>query len=226
MAAATLANLKFSLVLVLILLVASVSSFAKVPPTCKRIECPSYDVIHIGDGYEIRHYNFTFWASVYPFQDISFAKATKAAFTRLFDYIQGKNDKKEKIEMTAPVVTEVAPINETLYESLFVVSFYVPKKNQADPPLAKDLVVGRSNPVYAAVRQFSGFVRDSNVGEEVAALKASIAGTKWSSVIEKSHRGGYGSVYCVAQYNAPFEYDDRVNEIWFLFDMENGRHST
>ncbi|KAI9083119.1 hypothetical protein K1719_034852 [Acacia pycnantha] len=92
--------------------------------------------------------------------------------------------------MTAPVVTEVAPSDGPSSESLFVaVSFYVPRKNQANPPPASGVIVGRVKPMYAA-----------------------------------SQRGGHGSVYCVAQYNAPFEFDDRVNEIWFLFDVENGRH--
>ncbi|CAL0333701.1 unnamed protein product [Lupinus luteus] len=72
-----------------------------------------------------------------------------------------------------------------------------------------------------AVRQFSGFVNDSNVGEEAAALKASIAGTKWLAAVEKSRKAGQASIYTVAQYNDPFKFDNRVNEIWFLFDYEN-----
>ncbi|KAI9083167.1 hypothetical protein K1719_034900 [Acacia pycnantha] len=221
--AVALKKLKLSLLLSLFFL-ASASSFAKVPPTCRRIECPSYDVIHAGDSYEIRRYNSTVWASPPPFLDTSLVEATRTGFARLFDYIQGKNAYNQKIEMTAPVVIEVAPSDGPSSESLFVVSFYVPRKNQANPPPASGVIVGRVKPVYAAVRKFSGFVRDNNVGKQVAALKASIAGTEWSSAIEKSQRGGHGSVYCVAQYNAPFEFDDRVNEIWFLFDVENGRH--
>ncbi|KAK4256016.1 hypothetical protein QN277_008937 [Acacia crassicarpa] len=221
--AATLTKLTLSLLLFLLL--ASVSSFAKDPPTCKRIECPSYDVIHVGDGYEIRRYNSTVWASTSPIQDISLYRATRTGFLRLFNYIQGKNNYKQKIEMTAPVISEVAPSDGPFCESSFVVSFYVPKKNQANPPPAKGLHVQIWKPVYVAVRQFGGFVRDSNVGGEAAALKASIAGTEWASAIEQSHRAGHASVYTVAQYNAPFEFDDRVNEIWFLFDLENGRNS-
>lgn len=221
--AATLTKLKLSLLSLLLL--ASVSSFAKVARTCKRIECPSYDVIHVGDGYEIRRYNTTVWASTSPIQDISLHEATRTGFLRLFHYIQGENKYKQKIEMTAPVITEVAPSDGPFCESSFVVSFYVPKKNQANPPPAKGLHIQRWKPVYTAVRQFGGFVRDSNVGEEAAALKASIAGTVWASAIEQSHRAGHASVYTVAQYNSPFEYNDRVNEIWFLFDLENGRHS-
>jgi len=141
---------------------------------------------------------------------------------RLFDYIQGKNSYKQKIEMTAPVITEVLPSDGPFCESTFVVSFYVPKENQANTPTGKDLQVQRWKTVYVAVRQFGGFVKDSSVGEEAAALKASIAGTKWGAAVEKSKKAGHTSVYTVAQYNAPFEYDNRVNEIWFLFDLEDG----
>ncbi|XP_061358150.1 uncharacterized protein LOC133302398 [Gastrolobium bilobum] len=196
-----------------------------IPPTCKRIECPTYDVIQISNGYEIRRYNSTVWISNSPIQDISLVKATRTGFRRLFDYIQGKNNYKQKIEMTAPVLSEVSPSDGPFCESSFVVSFFVPKENQANPPPAKGLQVQRWKTVYAAVRQFGGFVSDSNVGEEAAALQASIAGTEWSSAIEKSHKAGHSSVYSVAQYNAPFEYDNRVNEIWFLFDIENSLHA-
>lgn len=140
---------------------------------------------------------------------------------RLFDYIQGKNDYEEQIEMTAPVIAEISPSDGPICESSFVVSFYVPKVNQADPPPAKGLHVQRWKPVYAAVRQFSGFVADSDVGEEAAALQASLDGTIWSAAIEKSHGSNHTSVYTVAQYNSPFEFDDRVNEIWMLFDIKD-----
>ena len=75
--------------------------------------------------------------------------------------------------------------------------------------------------MYAAVRQFSGFVVDSDVGVEAAALQASHVDTVWSAAIEKSHGADHTSVYTVAEYNSPFEFDDRVNEIWMLFDMED-----
>jgi hypothetical protein len=139
---------------------------------------------------------------------------------RLFDYIQGKNKYAEKIEMTAPVLSEVQPSDGPFCESAFVVSFYVPKKNQAHPPPAEGLHVQKWKPTYVAVRQFSGFVSDYDVGEEAAALKASLAGTIWSAAIEKTRGTHRTSVYTVAQYNSPFEFDHRVNEIWMSFDLE------
>ncbi|KAL2327097.1 hypothetical protein Fmac_020524 [Flemingia macrophylla] len=226
--AATMITWKVSLVLSLL----SVSSLGvrsdtlgnagAVPPTCMRIECPSYEVIQVGNGYEIRRYNSPVWISNTPIQDISLVEATRTGFLRLFDYIQGKNNYKQKIEMTGPVITEVLSSDGPFCESSFVVSFYVPKENQENPPPAKGLQVQRWKTVYAAVRQFGGFVKDYDVGEEAALLKASIAGTKWGDAVEKSKSAGHPSVYTVAQYNSPFEYDNRVNEIWFLFDIENG----
>lgn len=123
--------------------------------------------------------------------------------------------------MTAPVITEVSPSDGPFCESSFVVSFYVPKVNQADPPPAKGLHVQRWNETYIAVRQFGGFVSDANIGSEAAALDESLFGTKWAAAISKSRGPGSPSTYTVAQYNAPFEFDDRVNEIWFLFDIKD-----
>jgi len=138
-------------------------------------------------------------------------------FARLFDYIQGKNDYNKKIEMTAPVITEVTPSDGPLCQSSFVVSFYVPKENQADPPPAKDLHIQRWDTTYVAVRQFGGFVSDYQVAEEASQLQADLAGSKWAAAVQK----GSGSNYIVAQYNSPFEFKDRVNEIWMRFDKKD-----
>lgn len=142
--------------------------------------------------------------------------------SRLFDYIQGKNEYEQTIEMTAPVITEVFPSDGPFCESSFTVSFYVPKVNQANPPPAKGLHLQQWKPTYVAVRQFSGFVSDSNIGEEAAALQDNLAGTVWAVAIEKRHAEGSTSSYIVAQYNSPFEFYNRVNEIWLLFDLEDG----
>lgn len=124
--------------------------------------------------------------------------------------------------MTAPVITQVSPSDGPVCASSFVVSFYVPKLNQANPPPAEGLKAQQWGPTYAAVRQFGGFVADSDVGVEAAALHDSLKGSTWAAAIEKSHASDKTSVYTVAQYNSPFEFSDRVNEIWMLFDMEDG----
>lgn len=121
--------------------------------------------------------------------------------------------------MTAPVLTEVSPSDGPFCTSSFIVSFYVPKKNQANPPPAKGLHVQRWGFTYAAVRQFGGFVSDESIGEEASALYTSLQGSIWDFV-NKGRKGDPKSVYTVAQYNSPFEFSGRVNEIWFMFDMQ------
>lgn len=148
---------------------------------------------------------------------------TLTSYYRLFDYIQGKNDNHEKIEMTAPVITQVKPSDGPLCASSFVISFYIPKENQATAPSAQGLNLQKWGPTYVAVREFTGFVADDDVGEEAAALYAAIAGTVWSDAVDRSHAdaGEASSEYIVAQYNSPFEFKNRVNEIWFTFSMED-----
>ncbi|GFZ07640.1 hypothetical protein Acr_19g0005770 [Actinidia rufa] len=93
--------------------------------------------------------------------------------------------------------------------------------NQANPPPAKGLHVQRWVPTYSAVRQFGGYVSDYDVGEEAAALCGSLAGTAWAATIDKSHADEAIMEYIVAQYNSPFEFEHRVNEIWLMFDKES-----
>lgn len=138
---------------------------------------------------------------------------------RLFEYIQGKNKYQEQIEMTAPVLTQVSPSDGPFCASSFVVSFYVPKKNQADPPPAKGLHLQNWGTTYVAVRQFGGFVSDATIGEEAAALYTTLSPTKWSDAIDKTHAGEVTTNYIVAQYNSPFEFHSRVNEIWLTFSI-------
>ncbi|KAL8142251.1 hypothetical protein V2J09_015283 [Rumex salicifolius] len=193
------------------------TAIAELPPSCKSIECPNYSLVEESKGFEIRRYNSTVWMSTSTIQDISFTGATRTGFLQLFNYISGKNDAEKKIEMTAPVLTEIVPSDGPFCESSFVVSFFVPEVNQRDPPEAEGLHAQRWAPSYVAVRQFGGFADDYNIGKEAAALKASLAGTPWYTAVEKSRKTAK-SDYVVAQYNAPFEFQDRVNEIWLAVD--------
>ncbi|XP_004511094.2 uncharacterized protein [Cicer arietinum] len=209
--------MKISLFLsVLTVSILGIYSEVNIPAPCKRIECPIYDVIENGKDYQIRRYNSSVWISNPPIRQFSIVTANAIGVTRLFRYIQGNNDNKQKIEMAGPVLSEVIPSDGSFFKYSYIVSFYVPKKNQANPPPAKGLQVQRWKNVYAAVRQFSGFVNDKNVAEQAAALKDSINGTKWLSAIEKSHKA---SNFSVAQYNSPIELFNRVNEIWLLFEL-------
>ncbi|XP_028107448.1 uncharacterized protein LOC114306392 [Camellia sinensis] len=56
--------------------------------------------------------------------------------------------------------------------------------------------------------------------EEAAALHASLSSTVWSAAIDKSHGFKIATEYTIAQYNSPFQFENKVNEIWLMFDME------
>lgn len=142
---------------------------------------------------------------------------------RLFYYIHGKNDKSQTIEMTAPVITQVSPSDGPSSESNFTLSYYVPRKYQADPPPAKNVHVQRWDTRYVAVKQFDGYVSDDNAAKEAAELEESLKGTDWGKAIAKSRETGgvgFSSAYTVAQYNAPYELFFRVNEIWMSFQID------
>lgn len=192
-----------------------VAAFPRIKPPCGVSGgCPNYDVIKVENGYEIRRYNSPLWMSTSPIQDTSLVQASNNAFLQLFAYIQGNNANNQRMEMTAPVITQVTP-NNNHGPSSFVTSFYVPIKS---PPSAEGLRVQKWGPMYAAVRQFGGFVDDSNYANEAEALKTSLKGSTWLDAITKSHPHSPMD-YVVAQYNSPFEQDNRVNEIWMMFKM-------
>lgn len=78
----------FNLLLKLSLLLVLVSETGKIvegtvnPLTtiCSKIECPNFDVINVGDGYEIRRYNSAVWMTTSPIMDISLVDATRTGF--------------------------------------------------------------------------------------------------------------------------------------------------
>ncbi|XP_027915140.1 heme-binding protein 2-like [Vigna unguiculata] len=175
------------------------------PQSCKQNECPTYTVVEAGNGYEIRKYDSPVWISTPPIQNKSFVGATTNGFIRLFSYARGKNNQNKQIKLTAPVTSEVS-FNGG--KPSIVVSFFVPLANQNNPALANGLSVKRWKSKFVAVKQFGGFVTDSNVGRYVASLKASLGATKRSFTFGKS--------FIIAQYDPPFKLTDRVNEVWFL----------
>ncbi|KAL1223823.1 hypothetical protein V5N11_008804 [Cardamine amara subsp. amara] len=168
------------------------------PKICDQYECPTYKLVEAGNGYEIRMYNSAVWMSTDPIPAPSMTQATKTGFLRLFSYIQGDNKSKVKMDMTAPVITESTP-----GKSVYTVSFYLPKKNQQNPPLADGLHVQPWKPTYVAVRQFGGFVSDDSAKKEAAALMVRLHGTKWIMPVEKSK--GKSPAYLIAGYNPPFQ---------------------
>lgn len=132
---------------------------------------------------------------------------------RLFQYIQGANLNSSRVAMTAPVLTSIVPGAGPLHSSAYFVRFYLPVKFQASPPTPLpelNLKPYTWDSHYVAVRKFSGFARDSNIVEEAQKLATSLSRSSWAN--STSEESSYA--YSIAQYNSPFRFIGRVNEVW------------
>ncbi|KAL6511574.1 hypothetical protein OROGR_021171 [Orobanche gracilis] len=179
------------------------------PESCRRYECPEYEVVESQKEYQIRSYKLANWIAAAPIRSTSFVGATIEGMRTLTAYIHGKNDQKVELNMTAPVLVDVVPA-ETGKTASYTAHFYLPKKYQSDPPKSQEVhPVKLPIRLYAAVRRFGGFATDNDVSEQLATLANSVEGSgAWRLPI------GFNILpYGVAVYNAPFEHTNHVNEV-------------
>ncbi|CAH6778100.1 Hebp2 [Phodopus roborovskii] len=88
-------------------------------------------------SYEIRHYGPAKWVSTCV-ESMDWDSAIQTGFTKLNDYIQGKNEKEMRMTLTAPVTSYVEPGSSPFSESTITISLYVPSELQSDPPRPSD----------------------------------------------------------------------------------------
>jgi hypothetical protein len=109
----------------------------------KKVEEPPYTVLSsLENNVEIREYRPQIWA-------VTSKGSENSAFGILAGYIFGDNDKKEKIGMTAPVVTT----NESM-------AFVMPGRYDLESlpkPLINQIEIDSIGPRTMAVIKFSGF---------------------------------------------------------------------
>ncbi|XP_072218607.1 heme-binding protein 2 [Leuresthes tenuis] len=161
-----------------------------------------------GQDYEIRTYQTTKWVST-TLSGMQWEESAKAGFRRLFSYIQGNNENKVKVEMTAPVTCRVVPGAGPACESQFTISFYIPEEHQATPPPPSDsdVFVEERREFTAYVRTYGGFANENTRREELQKL------------LESLKRDGVEFVdqpYYTAGYDSPFKLTNRRNEVWVL----------
>jgi hypothetical protein len=129
------------------------------------IEKTKYKVIEKEGKIEIRQY--TPYLVAETVVDADFNDAGNIAFRRLFDYISGKNRKKESISMTAPVnqktrsekISMTAPVNQYQSKGRFVVSFVMPSKYTMESlpePLDSNVVLRQVPSCKLAAIRYSG----------------------------------------------------------------------
>ncbi|KAG6496003.1 heme-binding protein 2-like [Zingiber officinale] len=193
------------------------SAFTFLLAVAGAIESPQYTVIHSESDFEVRLYRKSVWMSA-PTDQISFEKATRLGFHRLFQYIQGANLNSSRIRMTAPVVTSIVPYAGPLHSSAYYVRFYLPLKFQGSPPVPLPelhLHYDEWDSHCIAVRKFSGFARDNNVIKEAEKLAVSLNQTSWGEFTSADT-----DAYSIAQYDSPFHFVGRTNEVWVNIGAE------
>lgn len=182
----------------------------------KAYESPEYTVMHSESDFEVRYYRESVWMSA-PADEISFEKATRDGFHRLFQFIEGANLNFSRIPMTVPVLTSVVPGAVPLQSSAYNIKFYLPVEFQGTPPLPLpelNLKPDSWKSHCIAVRKFSGFARDNNIVKEAEKLAVSLSSSAWAnaSFVQSEY------AYSIAQYNSPFKFIGRVNEVWVVVD--------
>jgi len=175
---------------------------------CKAqsLECPEFHLNGTkGDMYEMRTYPGGWWVGT---THVGMDYSNNNMFMKLFNYISGANDKKQKIAMTAPVITQIVPGPGPNCESTFTMSFYVPKALWSNIPVPTnaDVFLHELPEATVYVRAFDGYAKQADYISNAAKLAESIGDeTKY-----------HGDMWFTAGYDSPFRFWGRRNEVLFV----------
>ncbi|XP_030742709.2 heme-binding protein 2 [Echinops telfairi] len=144
--------------------------------------------------------------------------AVQAGFTKLNSYIEGKNEKEMKIQMTAPVTSYVEPGSGPFSGSTITISLYIPAEQQADPPRPSesDVFIEDRAEMTVFVRSFDGFSSAQKNQEQLLTL---------ASTLREEGKVFDERVYYTAGYTSPAELLNRNNEVWLIQKGEPSKAS-
>lgn len=185
------------------------------------IEEAKYSVLRKEQALELRQYEAHVVAETVV--DSDFSDAGNKAFRRLFNYISGENEARQKVAMTAPVsqaknekIAMTTPVGQQKLGNNWSVSFMMPASYTLDSlPKPKDIsVLLRQVPArYMAAITYSGFWSEKNYLSHKNTLDAWI----------KQQRFKVTGEPIWARYNAPFTpWFLRRNEILVPIDKPFG----
>jgi hypothetical protein len=182
---------------VMILLLASVTGFGE---NAVALEKPQYTVEFSSNGFEIRNYQPYLVAETLVEATVDYDEAANEGFRRLFRYIDGDNDSRQGIAMTAPVqqvqsgskIAMTAPVQQTGSETGWLISFMVPAKytlSTVPQPDDERIVIRQVPSQLVAAQRYAGRWSAANFSkheqrllEKLQALGVTPAGPATSAV--------------------------------------------
>ena len=182
-------------------------------------QCPQYDVIDKGHGFEVRQYPAYKWAES-RVTGVNWYMASHFNFMRLFRYIFGKNQEKVKIPMTVPVVTPLLMDEEGEFKEDFSMMFWLSEKYQCEgcepTPVRSDhpendvkIKMVEETTVYS--RTFDGYAYETKIKYNAMKLKADLekAGLVAGQDFDET-------MPIIACYNSPMHFWARTNEVMYV----------
>lgn len=159
-------------------------------------EEPSYQVVHTGEGYEIRQYGERVAAQVIT------SGGQSGAFRLLFEYISGANTVSSKMDMTVPVtqsekVAMTVPVLQSKSEQMGLMQFFLPSQytiQTAPKPTNSRVEIVSVEGGYYAVASYRGRASDQNFARAKAELLGQLANDDYPILGEVIR----------ATYNGPF----------------------
>jgi len=155
------------------------------------VEHISFDVVKTFPFFEIRQYPSIIVASVQIVDETS-------SFRKLFNYISGYNQNKEKIAMTAPVMTSekipmTSPVITDENKMMFVLPTYYTENTvpqPTDPDIKIEIIASRT----VAVLRFRGNTNKESIHKQKTRLK---------ELLQKEQYKIKGNAFLM-RYNSPF----------------------
>ena len=201
-------NIKFILIGFAIMSTFAYCAF-KAPEFCKGLECPEYELISsLTSNIETRQYKKSSWVST-QMKNGSLDSLKSKGFRTLFNYISGKNANKEKIEMSAPVLTKM---NSNMAFSdndlIGTMSFYLGYRYEdeaAPQPEDSNAFLSVLEPKKYAVISYGGFSNQKDLEENLRIL---------GTYLEQNNIKIVKDYYFYAGYDSPFRLFGRHNEVW------------
>jgi hypothetical protein len=179
------------------------------PWFCHDLDCPEYTVVNKTDDYEVREYKGGQWAAT-EVDGSGFTVAMTRGFARLFQYISGDNEEKQKIKMTTPVAMRIR--TEPVFAKTtnnYTIAFWVPEilQGRAPKPTSDDVRVVDAPKMTVYVGQFGGFATEDSLLKKAAEL----AGAAKADGVELNTDG-----LIWAGYDPPYRLTGRHNEVSLL----------